>query len=256
MWIKYGWRTLASICAAMVLAFTMMTGVAALASHESTSVRTFPAAEVQLLTMVAPNGNIMVSGGPTDTIRIETTVTTSLIDFHPEMELTNGVLSLNSQCFNGFPVLGCDVDYNILVPPTLNIRLATSAGLLNVVGMRGDVDIDSSRSAITLTDIAGRVQLEASQSKVVGTGFASPELLVDVSFTDLNISFVTAPNRVKLDASMSHTTVGVPQVEGGYRVTSESTLGDVEIHIPNNPSSTRSIELIAQHAVTRVLYAG
>jgi len=127
---------------------------------------TWPAAEIRTLELEGLNGTINVSSGPADQIRMDADIRAN----RPakqllEMSVADGVLRIHEkhQRRRGFPfsfmrTSSTRVDYEIVVPESLELDLQTTNGRILTQGVRGEQKLGS---------VNGRIEVSTPNAKVV-----------------------------------------------------------------------------------------
>ncbi|MFC3690414.1 hypothetical protein [Aquipuribacter hungaricus] len=167
--------------------------------------------------------NLETEDAPAGTVRGSTEVTTAF----QEAELTTvrdgDELVLRATCPDtGWP-RRCDVGYDLVVDPDLDVVVDIVTGGLRGSGLAGDVDV-----SVT----AGGVLLEDTRSQDVG---------VDVTTGGIALSFVEPPREVRLTATTGGIDVGVPDDGTAYDMRTSVTVGEVGVSLPDDDDAERSI---------------
>ena len=169
-------------------------------------------------------------------------------------------LRIEADCRGGFFGSACSVDHLLLVPPTVDVEIDTSAGSVVVKGIQGTVKVDTGSGSIELVDLPGSVAADSGAGGIVldglsgvvevGTGsggvrgvrLSTPSLLVDTGSGSIDVRFEAAPGDVELDAGSGSVTVVVPA--GSYRLDLDTGSGSTgSSGITDDSTSPRTIRV-------------
>lgn len=241
---KYTWRVFASGIAVLVLALGTAVGVGALAQHESVATTKYGPDEVSALKVDAQHSNVTVTGSSTREVIIERVARSGLTRADGDAVLVDGTLSLFSGCPNLLPGLGCEVDFNIIVPSALPVAVNHRAGEVVLADLSGPVRLDVSQANVSLSRVTGDVQLQASQASLQATGLRSATAEIDISLGSATIDFLAPPTRLYARASFSDLSLNVPPVLEGFDVSTDANrLSEIDVSVPTNPGSPHEVRL-------------
>lgn len=158
----------------------------------------------------------------------------------------DGTLEVSYRCpwFAGLWFgLGCTGDYQLVVPPGVEVVGRTENGDLRVTGLGGRVDLASSNGDVHLADTTGRVAVHTSNGQVTGSDLASTHVEATTSNGEVVLGFGAAPDRVRVDTSNGSVEVVVPDDGADYAIQPSTSDGEVRTDVPTDPSSSRRLAL-------------
>lgn len=216
-------------------------------------------------------GRVTVEPGPGSDVHVVERVRYGT--FRPRFteEVTAEGLSVRAECAWVMP--NCAVDAVITVPADLPVDATSSGGDITVSGLTGPVRLDSSGGGIeasgltgpvvasssgggvTVTGLYGPVELDSSGGGVRATGLHSREVTARSSGGSVHLVFDTAPEWVSADSSGGGVEIGLPRVDGGYKVNAESSGGETHTDVPTDPTSRRLVEAHSSGGDVRVVTA-
>lgn len=160
----------------------------------------------------------------------------------PRMTVTStpaGVTVKARSCSGG--VFICNQDLVIQVPTTFQISAHSSGGDVSADGaFTGDLDLNSSAGDVSADGVSGPLILKSSAGDVDGRNLRSLDVTASSSAGDVDVRFATAPTRVEAGSSAGDVDVRVP-VDVQYHVTTQSSAGDHVSSVPENSSSSHTI---------------
>ena len=118
-------------------------------------------------------GNVSVSAGATDFIKVHRTVRYSFRKPTLSKTVRNGALRLRGHC-PGLTFTSCRVSYNVTVPPTEDVAVHASAGSVRVRGVVGKVDLQTSAGSVDVGSTQGPLRLSTSAGSISGIFLRSP----------------------------------------------------------------------------------
>lgn len=145
-------------------------------------------------------------------------------------------LKITAKCPNGggFGHL-CEIDYALAVPPEISVDAETSAG------------------AVSAQQLAGTLSLRSQAGAVAGQGLRSAEVTAQTSAGAVDLQFAAAPNKVDAESKAGAVQVTVPRGDA-YRVTADTSAGDKQVDVTQDPGSSRSIDARTSAGQIQVRY--
>ncbi|MGW2207531.1 DUF4097 family beta strand repeat-containing protein [Streptomyces sp. NPDC001774] len=135
--------------------------------------------------------------------------------------VTDGTLHLvDNGCGKG----SCSVDYDIRIPASAAVTVKTSAG------------------EVTVTGLAGKLDLSASTGRIRGTGLTSQDARLRTSAGSVDVTFSRAPRVVDASATTGQVTLRVPG-DAAYAVDAKSDLGSRKVDVAVDPASPHKIRV-------------
>lgn len=175
--------------------------------------------QVQALHIDNPAGQVAIHAGDTG----GSVVVHRDIDYHsdqpptPGQSVTAGVLNLTANCGD------CGIAYDVTVPAALAVTVIDDGGEVTVSGIAGAIDV---------TDSAGHVE---------GRALRAPTVHVQASAGAVNLTFATPPDDVTAHSNAGEVTVAVP--DGTYSVDASTKAGARTVNITNDPAATRHLKV-------------
>lgn len=184
---------------------------------------TFGAADVSMLSVDIESGDVTMMAEDRTDILVETEMTSTFwSDAEAVMTKQGDRITLEDDCaFLSFA--GCEVDYTVRLPEDADIELVVeaAAGSIEIVGAGAPVDARTTAGDVSLTRYEGTdASIETTAGNATFSGVEAPE----------NLRVVTTAG-----------SVGIEVPDDVYRIDTETTVGDVDIEVRQDPDSTRTI---------------
>src|SRR4051812_40817132 len=158
---------------------------------------------VTALDLDASSGSIRVVGGDQPEGTVDMIVHSGLRSPSHSETVVNGHLRVESDC--NFTFTECSVDYVINVPAGVAVTAQRDGGNLDLVGMRGDVD-------------------------------------VSINGGDVHVGLLSAPDLIRARANGGRIAIAVPDDGQGYHVNAKANGGSTRVDIRTDPTSTHVID--------------
>lgn len=173
-----------------------------------------------------------VAGGASVTTRTATDgevsgtarLTTSWDEADVTVTRQGDVLLLEADCDQQAWPRRCDVDFDLVVDPSTDVVVDMVTGGFEADGLSGDVVVDM---------VTGGVML---------TSAASSQVDVQVTTGGVAMDFVAAPQQVQVSTVTGGIAIGLPVDGEAYAVSTDVSVGGSEVSVPNDPSSSRTID--------------
>lgn len=154
----------------------------------------------------------------------------------------------------------CEIDFDLTVPPTIDVDIVSLDGDVTVTDMLGLVDVEAdagdvalvdlggftrvsaTAGDVSLEDIAGRLDLYVPDGAVTGTGLNAPTFELRGERTSLEVDFNAQPDLTRIRNEVGDLTLRVPF--GAYDVEATSKRGEISITGLTNATDAGSIVLI------------
>lgn len=135
--------------------------------------------------------------------------------------------TIGANCPGGIHLGDCHMDYQIQLPPGTALTVAADAGRVILHG--------------GLT----RAQVTTHAGQVSGTGLGHGSFTVATQVGEVDLTFASAPARVKVTTTTGAIDVTVP---GGasYKVSTSATVGDKDVTVPSDANAANIIDLHAE----------
>ena len=135
----------------------------------------------------------------------------------------------------------CRVTYRIEVPRDLDVDVNVDNGRVDVSNVDGDVTIDSDNGAVELADLSGSIDVDGDNGRIVGTDLTSSGHRRRHGQRTHRVGVHRAARPVTASGDNGSIEIVVPEIEGGYDVTADTSNGGVDILVTNNPESPHKI---------------
>jgi Putative adhesin len=213
----------------------------ALAGQDSFPVRKSVAPVAGTIT-VSVNGDISVTPGVDGRAHLTGVVSYSL--FRPTLRWRVTPTQTVLEGPNCYWVGNCSATLALAVPPAQALNLSTSSGNLTVSHLSGDLKLSDDSGDIVVTRSSGALALNDSSGDVTGTQLSGTSARVSNDSGDVDLSFVRAPDDVRVNASSGNVTVSVP-ANVSYAVSADTSSGTADIGVPTSSSSHHMITIRA-----------
>ncbi|KRC61774.1 hypothetical protein ASE14_13230 [Agromyces sp. Root81] len=231
---------------AVAAAALALSGCAFLAPPERFSDEATLGEQVHTIEIDQPAGSVTVRGDA-DATEVEVARTVSYRgdrEVGTTFEIDGDVLVLSGCGRN------CTVDYTIALPAGVDVRGATSNGTIELTKV-GEVDVSTNNGRIELDDVAGTVEAETSNGRIEGRGLAGTGVRASTSNGAIELRLDT-PQDVDARTSNGAIDLAVPTEGAGYRVTADTSNGDVDIDIDEDSDGEFTLDLVTSNGAIRV----
>jgi len=154
--------------------------------------------------------------------------------------LEGGVLRIAAECPRVL-TFGCSVDYRLLVPAGVSVRIRTERGSVSVADITGMVDVDTKSGAVGLARTKGPVRVTTAAGNVDGVDLTANFMDATTGAGRIRLSLAEPPGRLGLQSGAGNIEVRLPAAVGGYRVDADAGAGKVDIGVEQNPGGSRTI---------------
>ncbi|MFJ9337816.1 DUF4097 family beta strand repeat-containing protein [Streptomyces sp. NPDC101733] len=230
-------RTVVGTTAAVTL--LLLAGCGALpgrAMKTSTSEATVTEAVTAVEITDARRGSVEVTPGSGAGVTVHRTVhyrgdTTP----EPGRRVSDGTLSFTNGCGND-----CWVDYRLVVPATVKVKIDGSSGDVSVTGVaRAEVDTDS--GDVRVERIAGPLKVRTSSGEIRAGALSDAGADIRTDSGDTTLDFAQVPRSVSVTSTAGDVDVTVPRAP--YEVTASTTSGTRRIAVPTTPAAPSRLAL-------------
>jgi DUF4097 and DUF4098 domain-containing protein YvlB len=156
-----------------------------------------------------------------------------------EESVVDGILRVRGTCPR-FVALGCAVDLRVQVPPTASVRVRTGNGSVSVDGMVNGAEVTTSAGPVRLLRTGGALRATTSAGSIEGVDLAPAYLDARADAGRIRMSFAEAAGRVDVQTAAGSIDLGLPG-DGGYRVTTATDAGRVDVTVADDPGSSRAV---------------
>jgi hypothetical protein len=148
-----------------------LAGCTSLTRREASETRSFDPATVDRLVVADVDGDVVVRGEETDTVRLSVRKTVqgqvSLDDVEVESRVADGRLTVRSRRPAVVGVGGSSVAVELAVPPTTRVeRVAADDGRVEVTNVRGGTDLAADDGRIEVRDLRGDLSVSTDDGDV------------------------------------------------------------------------------------------
>ncbi|MDQ4068364.1 MAG: DUF4097 domain-containing protein [Actinomycetota bacterium] len=232
-------KLLAALIALVGLAGVVAAALATFAGVRDRTVTTRPG-PVRGVEVDVEAGRVEVVAAPADEARIDRR--RQYIRGTPATSetLVDGVLRVTARCTE-LIALGCRVDYRIEVPEAAAVRVRTERASVRVANITGMVEVETRAGNVRLVGTRGPVRATTSAGNVDGFDLVAGFLDATTDAGRIRLSLADPPGRLGLRTDAGNIDVALPAAPGGYRVTTETGAGRVEVDVPEDPTSARAV---------------
>lgn len=232
-------RILAVLIVVVGLAGVAVAGLATFAAVTDRTVSTRPG-PIRSVEVDVEAGTVEVVAGPANEAKVDRT--RQYIRGAPMVResLVDGVLRITAECRRFVP-LGCEVDYRIEVPEDAAVRVRSDRGSVRVENMTGMVEAETEAGGVRLSGTRGPVRATTSAGNIDGVDLVAAFIDAATDAGRIRISLAEPSARVALRTDAGHIDLTLPEAPGGYRVTTETGVGRVEVDVAEEPTSPRAV---------------
>ncbi|WP_316522786.1 DUF4097 family beta strand repeat-containing protein [Kitasatospora brasiliensis] len=149
----------------------------------------------------------------------------------------DGVLVLDaSECGHGIGHKVCQVGYRVVVPKGLATTVRNTGG------------------DVTVTGLAGALDLASDGGKVLASGLASKSFTAKADGGTVNAAFVETPDRVRIESAGGSVTARLP--DAAYAVDATANGGTADVKVKTDPASSHKVTIRSDGGSVSVLPAG
>ncbi|MFF6995674.1 DUF4097 family beta strand repeat-containing protein [Streptomyces sp. NPDC008313] len=229
-------RTVA-LCAALLAAGATLTACGGEDDEKSTSSSYTVDGDVTALSVTTPGGSIEVVAASGDSVKVTERIRYTGDKPKTEHSTSGGTLSLlpGDDCGPAGGPGTCKVSYRVEVPKDVSAVL------------------DSSGGDVTVTGLAGAIDVKAGGGKVRADDVAAKSLRVSAQGGSVRAGFTTAPSSVDVDTKSGDVTVRVPNEAYAVQVSAKG--GSEKVGVRTDPASDRKIKLNTEGGSVRLTTA-
>ena len=177
--------------------------------------------------------------------------------FKPDMSVgvEGGSLVVKADCVG--PSFICDVQYRVSVPSTVSVRVVGGAGNVQIDGIGGKVDVQTSSGDVALTNLTSDVKVRTTSgdlslgrwrasstspptaASITGSSITSPAIQTGTSSGDTSLNVTGSADRIGAGSSSGDITLVVPDL--AYQVDAKSASGDAQVDVTQSADASRTI---------------
>jgi len=232
-------RLLAVLIILVGLAGVGVAGLSTLAPFEDRTSSTQPG-PIRSVEVDVEAGRVEVVAGQADEATVERTRRYVRGTPLTSETLVDGVLRLQADC-RRIVAIGCRVDYRLVVPSQVPLRIRTESGSVAVENMAGMVDVETSSGGVRLLGTRGPVRVSTSAGNVDGVDLVADFLDATTQAGRIRLSLAEPSGRVGLRTGAGNIDLALPPVDAGYRVTTETGAGKVDVSVGQDPGAARAV---------------
>jgi hypothetical protein len=136
----------------------------------------------------------------------------------------------------------CEADYILSVPQSVMVSAKTDGGIVDIKGLKGDVNVAIDSGEIKLHDIAANlIMARADSGTITARNIAVKQFLTSVDAGGIDAQFVTIPPNIQAQTDSGPIKLIVP-AGNAYNVKGNTDSGDRKILVDQSPRSPYSIE--------------
>ena len=152
----------------------------------------------------------------------------------------SGVLYATATCPKP-TIVTCKVDLRIGVAPDVAVDVVTGSGDVRVENVAAPVKVRSSAGAVDVVGLTGTGDIGTSAGPITGRDLAVTQLRATSAAGAVSIAFAVAPDRVTASTGAGDVDVSLP--DDSYRVTTRAPAGRARVLVPNDAESSRTVDL-------------
>lgn len=253
--VRRAWLVVASVAAP----FLLLTGtiqVTSLIAHEvENEVREIAAADVTALDVDNDAGSTRVVGvDGADTITVRARISNGLRKPQHEISRDGGTLVVEASC----PIIGsqwCEVDYTVEVPSDMDV-VASARGHLTVTDLAGRLRLDADQGSADLVRVGGDITVSASQGSVDGVDLTARRVSAEANQGSVDLAFASSPDEIATESNQGSVTILLPDEAGVFYATqTEANQGSATSDIREDPTSERTITAESNQGSITITYA-
>lgn len=157
------------------------------------------------------------------------------------VKVDEGVLKIQGDC-GGLRLGGCSVDYNVVVPSDVPVKVINGGGAVALDGVKADVAISTKTGTVMLEKSYGRVEVETDTGAVKGTAVSSLDVMVKTDSAQVDLRFAASPKNVDVESQAGAVHIAVPKTATNYQVDVSSQSGKTVTDIARDGNSPFSIK--------------
>jgi hypothetical protein len=253
--VRKAWLVVASVSAV----FMLLTGtiqVTSLIAHEEVI-------EVSEIAVVGVTGlDIDNDAGATrvvgvddaETITVRARISNGLRKPHHEISRDGGTLVMEASC----PMIGsqwCEVDYTVEVPSDMDVD-ADARGRLTVTDLAGRLRLDADQGSVDLARVGGDITVSASQGSVDAVDLTATRVNAEANQGSVDLAFATSPDEIVTESNQGSITIVLPDEDGVvYATQTEANQGSATSDIREDPAAGRTIVAESNQGSITITYA-
>jgi hypothetical protein len=253
--VRKAWLVVASVSAV----FMLLTGtiqVTSLIAHEEVI-------EVSEIAVVGVTGlDIDNDAGATrvvgvddaETITVRARISNGLRKPHHEISRDGGTLVVEASC----PMIGsqwCEVDYTVEVPSDMDVD-ADARGRLTVTDLAGRLRLDADQGSVDLARVGGDITVSASQGSVDAVDLTATRVNAEANQGSVDLAFATSPDEIVTESNQGSITIVLPDEDGVvYATQTEANQGSATSDIREDPAAGRTIVAESNQGSITITYA-
>lgn len=253
--VRKAWLVVASVSAV----FMLLTGtiqVTSLIAHEEVI-------EVSEIAVVGVTGlDIDNDAGATrvvgvddaETITVRARISNGLRKPHHEISRDGGTLVVEAGC----PMIGsqwCEVDYTVEVPSDMDVD-ADARGRLTVTDLAGRLRLDADQGSVDLARVGGDITVSASQGSVDAVDLTATRVNAEANQGSVDLAFATSPDEIVTESNQGSITIVLPDEDGVvYATQTEANQGSATSDIREDPAAGRTIVAESNQGSITITYA-
>ena len=252
--VRKAWLVVASVSAV----FMLLTGtiqVTSLIAHEEVI-------EVSEIAVVGVTGlDIDNDAGATrvvgvddaETITVRARISNGLRKPHHEISRDGGTLVMEASC----PMIGsqwCEVDYTVEVPSDMDVD-ADARGRLTVTDLAGRLRLDADQGSVDLARVGGDITVSASQGSVDAVDLTATRVSAEANQGSLDLAFATSPDEIVAESNQGSVTILLPDEDVFYATQTAANQGSATSDIREDPTADRTITAESNQGSITITYA-
>jgi DUF4097 and DUF4098 domain-containing protein YvlB len=126
-----------------------------------------------------------------------------------------------------------------------DVTVRTDTGPISVTDVTGAVSASSADGGISLDGISGSVAVQTRTGPIDANGLSGTRTVAKTLDGSITLALSTAQD-VEAHSQTGPISLTVPQLAGGYRISTQTVTGPTDVNVDSNPTAARSIVLDSQ----------
>ncbi len=243
-----------TVAAVLAVVALLLVGFVAMRKHQN-DVLTFSGSPTQVL-VNSSAGLVVVVPADGNQVQVSRRAKWTLLKPDMDVAVEGGTLVVQADCVG--PSFICDVQYRVSVPSDVSVKVVGGAGSVEIAGVGGNVDVETSSGDVALSNLASDVKVRTSGGDVTldaisggldiatdggsinGTSLTSTLVQTGTSSGDIELTVTGAPDRIGAGSSSGNITLLVPDL--AYTVDAQAASPeDVTVDVNESSAATHTI---------------
>jgi hypothetical protein len=248
-----GSRWPVTVAAGLAVVALLLVAFVALRKHRN-EVLTFAGTPTQVL-VESSAGVVVIVPAEGNQVQVSRRAKWTLFKPDMDVEVDGGTLVVKADCVG--PSFICEVQYRVSVPSDVAVKVVGGGGDVEIAGVGGKVDVQTSSGhvalgdltsdvkvrtssgGVTLSALAGTLDIATDSGSIEGTALTSPMIQTGTSSGDIDLNVTGSADRIGAGSGSGDITLVVPDL--AYAVTAQSSSGEVVVDVNQASDASRTI---------------